>query len=210
MTREGFDVLVRKLENFSTKHPRLYIARIVGLVVLAYGYLLLILIGSFVLALLMIAMVIRVPATAKLAFIGLIAFGGIFWAVLRGLWVKLTPPTGHEITREQAPELFALLDELRAALDCRPFHKVLAVIANESRWIILKELAKGEPRMTIELARLIGSSPDATAKQMIMLRRAGLVEQVYGKLYTIPKKYLPVPGQPVVDFGHCLLRLDAA
>ena len=34
--------------------------------------------------------------------------------------------------------------------------------------------------MTIELARLIGSSPDATAKQMIMLRRAGLVEQVYG------------------------------
>lgn len=32
----------------------------------------------------------------------------------------------------------------------------------------------------------------------------------YGKLYTIPKKYLPVPGQPIVDFGHCLLRLDAA
>lgn len=30
------------------------------------------------------------------------------------------------------------------------------------------------------------------------------------RLYTIPKKYLPVPGQPVVDFGHCLLRLDAA
>lgn len=98
-----------------------------GLVVLAYGYLLLILVGSFVLALLMIAMVIRVPATAKPAFIGLIAFGGIFWAVLRGLWVKLTPPTGQEITREQAPRLFTVLDELRAALDCRPFHKVLVI-----------------------------------------------------------------------------------
>jgi predicted transcriptional regulator len=85
-----------------------------------------------------------------------------------------------------------------------------AALAAESRWIILKELTKGEPRMTMELARLIGTSPDATAKQMIMLRRAGLVEQVYGKLYTIPKKYLPQPGQPVVDFGHCLLRLDAA
>jgi predicted transcriptional regulator len=87
---------------------------------------------------------------------------------------------------------------------------VAAAIANESRWIILKELSKGEPRMTKELARLIGTSPDATAKQMIMLRRAGLVEQVYGKLYMIPKKYLPQPGQPYVDFGHCLLRLDAA
>jgi biotin operon repressor len=71
---------------------------------------------------------------------------------------------------------------------------VLAAIANESRWIILKELAKGEPRMTIELARLIGSSPDATAKQMIMLRRAGLVEQVYGKLYTIPKNICRSPA----------------
>jgi hypothetical protein len=31
-----------------------------------------------------------------------------------------------------------------------------------------------------------------------------------GHLYQIPKQYLPTPGQPVVDFGHCLLRLDAA
>jgi predicted transcriptional regulator len=101
--------------------------------------------------------------------------------------------------------------EIPAAIQPLPNRAlVLAAIANESRWIILKELAKGEPRMTKELARLIGTSPDATAKQMILLRRAGLVEQVYGKLYTIPKKYLPQPGQPVVDFGHCLLRLDAA
>lgn len=85
-----------------------------------------------------------------------------------------------------------------------------AALGNHSRWIILKELAKGEPRMTIELAQLIGNSADATAKQMFMFKRAGLVEQVYGKLYTLPKKYLPQPGQPVVDFGHCLLRLDAA
>lgn len=127
MTREGFDVLVGRLENISKRHPRLFVARIVGLVALAYTYLLLILVGSFVLALAMIAMVVRVPASAKLAFIGLIAFGGIFWAVLRGLWVRLTPPTGHAITREQAPKLFALLDQLRAELDCSPFHKVLVI-----------------------------------------------------------------------------------
>ena len=53
MTREGFDVLIRKLEASSRKHPRLYNARLVGLVLLAYGYLLLILIGSFLLALAM-------------------------------------------------------------------------------------------------------------------------------------------------------------
>ena len=101
--------------------------------------------------------------------------------------------------------------EIPASVQPLPDRALLAAaLGNHDRWLILKELAKGEPRMTIELARLIGSSPDATAKQMFMLRRAGLVEQLYGKLYTIPKKYLPQPGQPVVDFGHCLLRLDAA
>lgn len=45
-----------------------------------------------------------------------------------------------------------------------------AALANESRWTILKELSKGEPRMTLELARLVGNSPDATAKQMFMLK----------------------------------------
>ena len=42
-----------------------------------------------------------------------------------------------------------------------------------------------------------------------MLRKAGLVVQGRGRLYEVPKSYLPEPGQPVVDFGHCLLRLDA-
>jgi len=39
--------------------------------------------------------------------------------------------------------------------------------------------------------------------------KAGLVVQERERLYQIPKQYLPTPGQPVVDFGHYLLRLDA-
>jgi len=42
------------------------------------------------------------------------------------------------------------------------------------------------------------------------LREAGLAVHGRGKLYQLHKHHLPVPGQPVVDFGHCLLRLDAA
>lgn len=100
--------------------------------------------------------------------------------------------------------------EIPASIQPLPDRALLAAaLAYHDRWIILKELSKGEPRMTLQLAQLIGKSPDSTAKQMFMFRRAGLVEQVYGKLYSIPKQYLPVPGQPIVDFGHCLLRLDA-
>jgi predicted transcriptional regulator len=103
------------------------------------------------------------------------------------------------------------MTEIPASIQTLPNRALLvAALANEDRWVILKELTKGEPRMTLELARLIGRSPDATAKQMFMLRRAGLAVQSHGRLYTISKQYLPQPGQPVVDFGHCLLRLDAA
>jgi len=40
------------------------------------------------------------------------------------------------------------------------------------------------------------------------MRQAGLVVKGRNRLYQIPKQYLPVPGQRIVDFGHCLLRLD--
>jgi Zn-dependent protease with chaperone function len=127
MTREEFDALIQKLEKVSRKNPRLYIARIIGLVLLAYSYLLLVLLGSLALCILMIVMVCYAPVAIKLAIIGLIAFGGIFLAVLRGLWVKLEPPKGQPVTRAQAPKLFTLLDELRVVLNCKPFHQVFIV-----------------------------------------------------------------------------------
>jgi len=127
VTREEFDALIQKLEKVSRKNPRLYNARIIGLVAFAYAYLVLVLFGSLALCLAMVVLVIYMPVAIKFAIIGLIAFGGIFQAVLRGLWVKLEPPKGWPVTREQAPKLFALLDELRTALDCRPFHKVLII-----------------------------------------------------------------------------------
>ena len=127
MTREEFDGLIQRLEKVSRQNPRLYGARLIGLVGLAYAYLLLILLGSLALCILMIVMVVYLPLTIKFALIGIIAFGGIFVAVLRGLWVKLEPPKGQPVIRTQAPKLFALLDELRAALNCKPFHTVVIV-----------------------------------------------------------------------------------
>lgn len=127
MTREEFDGLVQKLEKLSQTNPGGYRARIIGLLALAYVYLGFILFGSLALCLLMLGMMVYAPSvlTLKLGIVGLVAFGGIFLAVARGLWVRLEPPKGEVVTREQAPKLFALLDELRGALDCKPFHQVL-------------------------------------------------------------------------------------
>jgi Zn-dependent protease with chaperone function len=126
MSRDEFDALVRRLEVVSQANPKGYLTRVVGLVLLVYGFLALLLLGSLALVLGCLAIMIAVPnaATIKLGIVGLVAFGGFFFAIARGLWVKLEPPDGQRVTREQAPALFSMLDELRAALRCQPFHEV--------------------------------------------------------------------------------------
>ena len=83
-------------------------------------------------------------------------------------------------------------------------------LGNSTRWKMLKELSIGEPRMVAELATVAGCNYDNAGRHLAVLRKAGLVVRGRGRLYQMAKQYLPTPGQPVVDFGHCLLRLDAA
>lgn len=91
-----------------------------------------------------------------------------------------------------------------------PLKTLLFAIATPVRWQILSELSAGEPLMIREIAQKIGQSADLTSKHLAVLRKCGLVVQSRRYLYLIPKQYLPAPGQRVADFGHCLLRLDAA
>lgn len=86
---------------------------------------------------------------------------------------------------------------------------LVTAIGHTRRWKMLKELSGGEARTIDEMARVAGCSYDNGAKHLAVLRRAGLVVQGRGRLYSMVRHYLPTPGQPVVDFGHCLLRLDA-
>jgi DNA-binding transcriptional ArsR family regulator len=83
-------------------------------------------------------------------------------------------------------------------------------LANPVRWKMLRELSCGETRSIDELAKVSGTSYANAAKHLIVLREAGLVAQGRGRLYQIPKQYLPSPGQAIVDYGHCRLRLDVA
>ena len=97
-----------------------------------------------------------------------------------------------------------------AASSARPGLKLLATaLAHTARWKMLRELSAGEARSIDELAKVSGCAYANAARHLIVLRRAGLVVQGRGRLYQIPKQFLPAPGQPVVDYGHCRLRLDA-
>jgi hypothetical protein len=74
---------------------------------------------------------------------------------------------------------------------------------------MLRELSLGEPRETGELGTLAGCSYDSAVKHLRILSDAGLVVRGRGRLIQIPKQYLSSPAERVIDFGYCLLRLDA-
>jgi predicted transcriptional regulator len=78
------------------------------------------------------------------------------------------------------------------------------------RWQMLKELSCGEARSVTELAAVAGCSYQSAVKHLAVLHATGLALRGRGKLYQIPKQFFPTPGQPVVDYGHCQLRLDKA
>lgn len=125
MTHAEFIETVNRLEEYARREPGKYRLRVGLLAALGYAYLLL--------------------ALAVL----LCLFGGIIYlmfegghfnffevkfalvlltlaaVVARALWVKVPAPTGVEIGREEAPQLFALADELTKELEAPRVHTVL-------------------------------------------------------------------------------------
>jgi DNA-binding transcriptional ArsR family regulator len=83
---------------------------------------------------------------------------------------------------------------------------VAFAVGSVRRWRVFKELAKGEPLPVSEIARRAGFSPNAASKILLRLRKSGLLECPYG-LYRLPDALI-VPGEPVLDFGWIVLRLD--
>ncbi|MCL2022167.1 MAG: M48 family metallopeptidase [Betaproteobacteria bacterium] len=64
----------------------------------------------------------------------------IFFVVLRMFFMRLAPPEGRYLSREEAPALFNVLDKIRKKLNGPPFHHVLvdddfnAAIYQHPRW----------------------------------------------------------------------------
>lgn len=98
--------------------------RVVALALLGNAYL------GLVIALLLCVLLFLLAAVLKMHLIvlKLLVIVAVFlWKILPALWVKFEPPQGHVVTRQQAPELFAMLDQLYAALKTPKFHHVLIV-----------------------------------------------------------------------------------
>lgn len=122
MTDEQMEALIRRLEPLALSHPRRYRVKVVLLALLGNAYVGLMLLLLVVLLLALCIAVTKLKALAIKLIIGLALF---LWMVLKALWVKLEPPSGIEVTAQQAPGLFALIEGLRNELKSSRFHHVL-------------------------------------------------------------------------------------
>ena len=87
-----------------------------------------------------------------------------------------------------------------------PFETLVTTLGAPVRCAILGAMSDGQPRMIIEIAKMIGQKPGLVSKHMAVLRATGMVI-VNRRLYQIPAQYIVAAEKRHLDFGHCLLRL---
>jgi Zn-dependent protease with chaperone function len=117
-----FEKLIARGEALAARNPTGYRWRVFGMAILGYGYLALVIALLVGLVALAVWSVVLLKATA----IKLLVIAGVpLLLVLRSLWVRIEAPAGLPLTRENAPGLFQMLDDLRRQLDTPPLHNVL-------------------------------------------------------------------------------------
>lgn len=127
MTREEFDDLVRSVEKRFAERPAALRRRVILLAGLGYvgllawlGLVVLISAGFFTLMIWA-----DVQGKILLGFFGVFILFGGGYAALRALLVRVSKPKGRPVTRAEAPELFAVLDDLQMQLRSQHFDEVL-------------------------------------------------------------------------------------
>jgi Zn-dependent protease with chaperone function len=122
MSAEAWDVLVRRLEARASRDPKSYRMRVAAMAALGYLYL------GAILAVVLAGSAWAVYAVATghpIAIKLLIVLGILAFTILRALPVRLEPPTGIALMAADAPELFALVERLRAEASAPPIHHLL-------------------------------------------------------------------------------------
>lgn len=111
MDGSEFSDLVRRLERQADETPRLYALRVALIAALGYAPIALGAVVTLVAGALCIASVVS-GSVSQLAVIGTIAGAVMTFAIVRGALVSIDPPVGRTIARDEAPSLFAAIDDV--------------------------------------------------------------------------------------------------
>ncbi|MDO7884722.1 M48 family metallopeptidase [Hymenobacter cheonanensis] len=124
MTHEAFAAKLTDLLPKAQANPTAYRRRVQAWVWLGYGFIALLLLGSFALLGGLLWAVVAV-GVAGIIFKLLIPVVYFVWTLLRSLWVKFDPPAGRELSRAEAAPLHDLLRAQTRALRAPAVHRVI-------------------------------------------------------------------------------------
>lgn len=129
MTHEEFDQLVKGVEAGVGRNPSALRWRVLQLALIGYAGLLFWLLVIVLIAGAFFTAMYWTDWQGKLVcgLAGVVILFGGGWVALRALLVRVPPPEGRLLTREEVPQLFSLLDDLQQQLRSAPFHQVLLV-----------------------------------------------------------------------------------
>lgn len=85
---------------------------------------------------------------------------------------------------------------------------VCGLLANPIRVELIRELARGLPLPTAELARRLGIDPSHVSRHLGYLRAEGVTEFVHGRIHSLAPAFRPAPGAKVIDLRQILLVLE--
>ncbi len=130
LSEEQLLALAQRLEGFAAQRPVAYKIRLGLLMALAYVYILGVL-AFLVVGSVVTAAVVWWGVVARQRYEMLPALGGVWFlailafTILRALCVRVHPPAGIRLKREDAPVLFGAVGHLQSALKAPRFHGVL-------------------------------------------------------------------------------------
>jgi Zn-dependent protease with chaperone function len=124
MTHEAFAAQLERLLPLAQANPTAYRHRVRGWVLLGYGFIALLLLGSLGLMGSLLWLMLVVGAGGVILKL-LIPLGYFVWKVLRSLWVKFDAPSGRRLSRTEAGPLYELVRTQARALRAPAVHQII-------------------------------------------------------------------------------------
>ena len=90
-----------------------------------------------------------------------------------------------------------------------PSKQLLHALGSLTRWNIIATILAEGPMGVTELSRYVRSNVSLVSKNVLILRKAGILYQGRGRLSYLAEHLRPAPGVNEIDFGHVVLRFPA-
>ena len=124
MTNGEFELLVKRFENEAANNSKSYRTKVLLMTGLGFGYVFFFLVCFLILMGISIAYLVSGHFSFGSIKLLLIA-GALSYFILKALFIKMEMPQGYYLSEDEAPELFARIEELRKKIDTPEIHAIL-------------------------------------------------------------------------------------